>query len=344
MGAMRSRALLSSGLARIADFDLHPRRAVALAQSSARDWENLVRADPGNMVAWNNLYVSRFVLAWALRGMGDVGGGITVLRGALDDEKRAPPSAAVAGNTGFHTVTRAVWEADQGRRAEAHATLALSEAQLERWQRLYGKSTFPGRNAVAFSPSYTSMVLWAEGDFAGARDAARKAVAQVQALTTSGAGQARTRVASLADAQTSLAEALLGLKDLGAAEAAAREAVRLRLEAPRRAKRNKLDLAQNQTLLAIILAREGKLAEARATNEPALAFHRELLRQGSENVEQHVALAAALYAAALASPPQAPGLLPEAKRIMDGVPPQTLKSKSSGRVRDWIVTAMAQKP
>src|SRR5262249_37235247 len=46
MGAMRSRALLSSGLTRIYLTDLHPRRALALARESTRDWENLVRADP----------------------------------------------------------------------------------------------------------------------------------------------------------------------------------------------------------------------------------------------------------------------------------------------------------
>jgi tetratricopeptide (TPR) repeat protein len=342
MGAMRSRALLSSGLGNIYFYDLRPRRAAAQAQATGRDWENLVRNDPGNTVAWNNLFVSRLVQAFALRATGDNEGAIAVLKGALDVEKRAPPSVPVLGFSGFHTALRAMWEADQGRAAEARATLALSNVKLEKWVASQGKAMFPAREAVASAPSFSSVISWAEGDFARARDEARKAIAQLQAVATSGESQVRIRNGDLADANEALAEAFLGLKDLGAAESATREALRLRVEGQRRARQTRLQVAQDQTLLAVILARQGKLAEARAANEPALAFHRELQQRGSEDVTQHVALAAALYAAALASPPQAPGLLSEAKRIIDTVPAQTLRTKSMGRVRDWIRAAMAQ--
>jgi hypothetical protein len=344
MGAMRSRALLSSGLSQIYYYDLRPRRAVAQTRVTARDWEVLIRNDPGNSIAWNNLFVTQLVQASALRGMGDTEGGIAVLKASLDLEKRAPAAVRVIGNSGFHTALRALWEADLGRGAEARATLALSNAKLEQWMAQSGRATFQGREAVASAPFYTAVILWADGDFARARDEARKAVSQLQAVATSGEGQLRIRNGDLADANGILAEALLALKDLAPAESAAREAVRIRLEGTRRARRNKQELAQDQTLLAIILAREGKLAEARAVNEPALAFHRELLQRGSEDVNQHLVLASSLYAAALASPSQAPGLLPEAKRILDGLPQQAQKTKTVSRVRDWIVTAMAQKP
>jgi len=112
------------------------------------------------------------------------------------------------------------------------------------------------------------------------------------------------------------------------------------MEGPRRSRQNQLEVASDQTLLALILARQGKLAEARTANEPALAFHRTLLARGSEDVDQHVALASALYAGALASPAQAPGLLNEGKRILDALPPQTLKRRSVSRVRDWIAVEM----
>src|SRR4029079_1597375 len=126
MGAMRSRGLLTSALSRIYLFDLRPTRSLAMAQAATRDWENLVRADPGNSIAWNNLFVSRNWQGWALRSKGDPEAAIAVLKGSLEVAKRAPPSLNVSGGLGFNTVVRATWEADQGRLAEAQATLALS--------------------------------------------------------------------------------------------------------------------------------------------------------------------------------------------------------------------------
>jgi hypothetical protein len=109
-------------------------------------------------------------------------------------------------------------------------------------------------------------------------------------------------------------------------------------------RRNELDGSYDRTILALALARQGKLNEARAAIELALAFHRSLLAGGSEDVQQHFQLAIALYAAALASPPQAPGLLPEAKRIIDGLPPAIARQKSVTRVRGWITEEMARRP
>ena len=258
----------------------------------------------------------------------------------MEVAKRAPPSLTVAGGLGFNTVVRATWEADQGRTAEAQATLALSYDQLLKFLATVPKESFQARSATAEGPRFDALVRWAGGDYAGARDSARKAIAQVTALKTSTQGGARLRAGYLADSNSVLAEALFGLKDYGAAEAAAREAVRLRMEGPRRSRQNQLEVASDQTLLALILARQGKLAEARTANEPALAFHRTLLARGSEDVDQHVALATALYAAALASPAVAPGLLNEGKRMLDALPPQTLKRRSVSRVRDWIAVEM----
>src|SRR5258707_13679193 len=66
MGAMRARALIASGLARNYGYDLRPGRALVLAESARRDWENLVKSDPSNSIAWNNLFVSRYGQAWSL--------------------------------------------------------------------------------------------------------------------------------------------------------------------------------------------------------------------------------------------------------------------------------------
>src|SRR4029078_7294974 len=108
MGAIRSRALLASGLARTSLWARRPRRALAMPETPTRDWENLVRADPGNTIAWNNLFVSRNWQAWARRGAGDLEGGVAVFKDSLEIEKRAPPSSYLFGNLGFQTVWRAI--------------------------------------------------------------------------------------------------------------------------------------------------------------------------------------------------------------------------------------------
>ena len=86
----------------------------------------------------------------------------------------------------------------------------------------------------------------------------------------------------------------------------------------------------------MILAREGKLAEARAAVEPALAMHRYLKSSGSEDIFQHEQLARTLFAAALATPEKAPALLAEATRILDTIPKEMTRRHAYQQLRGWI--------
>ena len=343
MGAMRSRALIASGLARSYLFDLRPKRAMPLAQSAIDDGERLVKADPSNTIAWNNLFVSRAWRAFSLRSLGRTDDGVAVLKASPDIQKRAPASQYVFGNVAVHLGRAATWEADLGRRAEARATLAESRRYSEKSLSLLAKDAFQRFLVPAIYPRLEAMLAEAEDNAAGMRDGARKSIAMLDALKTANELEAHQREAAYADAYSLLGTALSYLKDYPSADKAIRESLRNRALLPTLSRQNELDRASDQTLLAMILAREGKLAEARATNEPALAFHRSLLARGSEDVDQHLALATALYAAALAAPPQAPGLLPEAKRILDAMPPEEARRKSVTRVRGWIAAEMAQK-
>src|SRR5205814_8387459 len=136
--------------------------------------------------------------AWALGREGDVGGGVTGYKGALDGAKRGPAAGNGCGGVGFNTVWRATWEADQGRPAEAQATLALSLEHLTKYLGIVPKESFAARYALAEAPRFTALVLWGAGDYAGARDNARKAVSQLTTLKTTTQGGARVRAGSLA--------------------------------------------------------------------------------------------------------------------------------------------------
>ena len=342
MGAMRSRALISSGLARNYGFELQPRPALAMATSSRQDWENLVKSDPGNSIAWNNLFVSRFGQGWSYWGQGETERAIAVFKGAVEVGKHAPPSSYVYGSTAESLVNAAVLEGDVGRHAEARASYTLGMQYGDKALALIPKESFFRKLREAGRPRWDAQLAFTEDDFPRMRDQARKAIGQLEALNAN-EGQARYRDAELADINTILAQSLYFLKDYGASEKAAREAVRYRSGGPRKSRRNEIDGAYDQTVLALSLARAGKVNDARATIEPVLSFQRSLLARGAEDVDQRWQLAMALYVAALASPPQATALLSEAKSIIDKLPPAVLKRKSVSRVRGWITAEMGQK-
>ena len=51
-------------------FDLHLRKALALSQQGARDWEAIVALDPSNQIAWNNLVSARLGSGILVTGLG----------------------------------------------------------------------------------------------------------------------------------------------------------------------------------------------------------------------------------------------------------------------------------
>jgi hypothetical protein len=90
-------------------------------------------------------------------------------------------------------------------------------------------------------------------------------------------------------------------------------------------------------LAAMIAARLERYAEAQQIIEPVLKLHRGLYaRKDNEDVLQHVELAQALYASALAAPGQKSAQLTEAAKIMDGLPPLMRQQISNTVLRNWI--------
>ena len=70
MSALRARALIADTLAATEGFDLHVRKALALAEQGARDWEAILKLDPSNQIAWNNLASARLAVGFWSLGLG----------------------------------------------------------------------------------------------------------------------------------------------------------------------------------------------------------------------------------------------------------------------------------
>ncbi len=73
MAALRSRALIADSLGNSEFDNLHLRRALELLDASERDWESIVKIDPTNQIAWNNLGNASLEKAWVLLRLGRIG-------------------------------------------------------------------------------------------------------------------------------------------------------------------------------------------------------------------------------------------------------------------------------
>jgi len=108
--------------------------------------------------------------------------------------------------------------------------------------------------------------------------------------------------------------------DYTAAEKAMRDVLAARTHFPSTNNSDRREVAEVSTLLAMSLARQGKIAEAREVIAPVVKLHRDLATHNKDDHWQHVELAAALYASALTDPSKSAALLAEAGRLMASTP------------------------
>jgi hypothetical protein len=101
-------------------------------------------------------------------------------------------------------------------------------------------------------------------------------------------------------------------------------------------------LSETKTLLALALSGQKKQSDAQSVITPVLKFQRELLTRNHDDFRQHVEMAAALYAGALAGIDRQASLA-EAAALLDGLPAEMRSLKSVARWRKRIREAGADK-
>ena len=97
--------------------------------------------------------------------------------------------------------------------------------------------------------------------------------------------------------------------------------------------------ADDAALLAITLAHAGRLDEARALAEPALALQREVHARETDDQMHKLSLCLALVAAAWGTPDQAKALLAQAQAAFDSLPAEARDLRSSQLVQGLIADA-----
>jgi hypothetical protein len=341
MAAIRSRALISDSLASSEADSLHLRKALALAEAGAGDWEAIVKIDPSNQIAWNNLGASRLQASNFLRKMGRISESQQQCRAVLATQRQVAPSAMIGSMLSIAAAALAASEAELGNRQAAEAAFAEYSRFLEIASRDLAKDSF-GRAALRELGPFGIGLLArfalpvAAADYATVHNLAQGSLQRVDAMNAKDPLQEFIKNKALGGIYWYSADASYNLKDYAAADKEIKLAIDHWQRVPKRTLEDERDLNDLQILAAMIAARAGRRADAQSIIDPVLKFHRGLYAKNSEDLTQHVQMARALYASGLSGSAQASSQLAEAAAIIDRLPPQMSRQASIARLRGWI--------
>ena len=124
MSALRARALTADGLSGAEVDDGHIHKSLELARQAALDWEAMLKLDPTNQIAWNNLASSRMGIAFNLWVLGRIRESEAEWRAALSVEKQATTAVRTALPLALSAGYLAMLEANSGNSQAAEAALA----------------------------------------------------------------------------------------------------------------------------------------------------------------------------------------------------------------------------
>ena len=352
MSALRAEGLILDTLSGTEWNDLHVRKALEMARQDARDWEAIVRLDPSNQIAWNNLANARLGASGMLMSLGEVAQARDQTRAALDVGQRVKESAMIGTVLSLTAGYLARLEADLGDRRGAAAALAANQRYVALAVRdtpadSFGRAFVPELLGYFGFPTtglgYGAFALpLADGDYEAVRRIAHASVQRLEQIKNATAPQRQTRDAALEVAYRTAADASYRLKDYAAADADIQRALALRKVIPTRTLSEERDAGSQAVLAAMIAARLGRQAEAQRLLGPVLELHRGLhARKDNEDLTQRIEFAQALYASALAGSPRKAAELKEAAALIDQLPPAMRGLISVGRVRAWIAEAQA---
>jgi conflict system STAND superfamily ATPase len=339
MLALRSRGLISSGLATVAENELQPGRRLAALDDDARDWALLSRIDPSNMISKGNLLVSRINAAGALWDLGRPRASLTKHLENRESEVLAATSPLVAGSLSYSLYWAAIFAAELGQTMAAEKYLSDSLRHFETAMRGVPRASFDYDYWRAFVSVAPVEVANVQGDPARARAAAkgiRERLSQLQPTND----YDRQRVAELLRRlHLALGRAELQAGDYAAAQEHFSQVAEARKLLPTKALVQRRDAADDAALLAITLAHGGRIDEARALAEPALNFQRELHARKTDDQWHKWNLALALLAAARSTPAKSGALLAEAQAALDSLPAEARGVHASQMVQGLIADA-----
>lgn len=339
MLALRARALVSSNLARVAENELQQGRRLAAADDAARDWALLLRIDPSNTITRNNLAVARVNASGALWDLARPRDALAKILESRDLEPVAESSSITAGSLGLAYYLASIFGAELGEVAAADKHMADAQRHYVRSLRDVSPGSF--EDGLYRVRGFISPVELARthGEPVRGRAVAKGLDEKLAELKPSNDFQRR----QVAEQMRRLHVALGALElEAGDFAAALKHFVRVseaRKLMPALTLSERRDAAEDAALLAITLAHAGRIDEARALAESALALQRELHARQTDDQMHKQSLALALVAMAQSAPAQRSTLLAEAQAAFNSMPPEARGVKSSKMVQGLIADA-----
>jgi tetratricopeptide (TPR) repeat protein len=339
MLALRTRALISHSLAGAADNQMQPGRGLAAASDAARDWTLLSRIDPSDMFSKNSLINARSEAARALRAQGRPRDSLAKVLENREFEATAEASSVVASSLYYSVEWAAYLAAELGQAVAADKYLADRQHLFDLSFRGLGPPSFLQlyfRMETRIEPVVLAMLL---GDPRRARAAANGLRERLVALPTTNEFEQRLVAGALHDLHLTLGWAALQARDFAAAQEQFSLVAQARKQLPAVTLDERRDAADDAALLAITLAHAGRLDEARALAEPALALQREVHARQTDDQMHKLGLGLALVAAAWTMPHEARALLAQAQAAFDSLPAEARDLRSSQLVHGLIADA-----
>ena len=331
--ALHAEQVIDTDLGSELTTEMRPREALQFQARAEATSLNLEHLDPSNTITRNNLAVVHGGIGDAYWAMGRPRIALRYYRLAVADA-----NAAIPGGPQFALLQRlwaftaAAHSAEIGDFAGARAILAPDARERAALASARAKGGFGAALAYSTSTAANAKIALEQGDAASAGRLAAAAASRMQASHPDGGTQQSIHDSNLGFTLLLLGQAEYVRGVYRAAEQALGTALAARKAVGHRTTNDRRDLGAISTWLALALARQGRRAEAKAVIGPVVEFQRGLAARNHGDESQHVELAAALYADALAAPARRAGLLREAAALLGRLP---VRMRATGSVRRW---------
>jgi hypothetical protein len=343
MLALRSRALILEKLAFAAESELQQARRLALISDQARDWALLSRVDPSNMISKGNLILTRMQAAGALWDQGRPRDSLAMHLSNRELEPAAGASSLVAGPLSTSLYLAAIVAAELGQATAADSYLADSQRHFETFLRGVPPASFDYAYYRAQASVIPVELANVQGNPVRARAAAKGLREQLLQLQPTNAYDRQRVSEQLRRLHLALGWAELQARDFAAAQGHFGVVAEARKSLPTLALTNRREAADEAALLAITLAHNGRIDDARALAEPALVLQRELHARQTDDQWHKFSLALTLVAAGQATPANASALRAEAQTTFDSLPAEARGLRTSQMLQGLIVETRASR-
>jgi hypothetical protein len=332
--ALFAQGLIQSSLGDATLSQLRPRDAIPFHIRAVAVQQTMVDFDPGNNIAQNNLASTLWSLAETYWVLGEVDESLATLDAAAGTGRISGEGGAGLQSALVRFLEHAARRNADAGRIDAARTYGDEVAQYAaRLHRSEAKDSTVPLFADALKLRADGAVASAAGDVRAALAAASKMTVLLGRIAPRDPGDEvyKGLLVFLANELKAQSEVLLG--DFPAAEKSARSALagkELWIVEPNVDARVKGSLS---TLVALAQARQGRIAEAKATIDPVVKLQRDLAARNRGDQQQRIEMASALFVQSLTDPGRKAALFRESRALLDSLPSEV---KALHSTRLWV--------